>query len=350
MTHPPLRADAQHLLRDFCCHALRVKALARRVYTAADPHRMLPRGGAKLIRMANQPAAPTHQPVQLRGDYSHAAADYTVDQDWERYTPAEHEIWRTLYARQIRMIERYAAPEFIEGTRRLNAAPDRIPDLEATNRILEPASGWRMVAVPGLIPEDQFFAHLANRRFPVTVWIRKPQELDYLVEPDIFHDFFGHVPLLTNPSFAKFMEAYGLAGPKAIAAGGLKMLSRLYWYMVEFGLIRTPQGLRAYGSGILSSKGETAYCIESPKPNRLAFDLERVLRTDYLIDDYQQTYFIIDSFEQLFRAAYDTDFEPLYRQFAATRGIEPGVVLPTDRPVRDQNDESGLPQKRLKND
>lgn len=297
--------------------------------------------------MADQPAAPTHQPVQLRGDYSQAAADYTVAQHWERYTQAEHDIWRTLYARQIRMIERYAAAEFIEGTRTLNASPDRIPDLDETNRILEPICGWRMVPVPGLIPEEQFFAHLAHRRFPVTVWIRKPAELDYLVEPDIFHDFFGHVPLLTHPSFAKFMEAYGRAGPKAIAAGGLKMLARLYWYMVEFGLIRTPQGLRAYGSGILSSKGETAYCIESPKPHRIAFDLERVLRTDYLIDDYQQTYFVIDSFEQLFRAGYDTDFAPLYRQFAATKAIDPSVILVTDRRVRNCREESELPQKGM---
>jgi len=281
--------------------------------------------------MATQPAAPTANAVQLRGDYAQAAADYTVEQHWENYTREEHDIWRALYARQIRMIEKYAAREFVEGTRALGASADRIPRIDDTNRILEPLSGWRIVAVPGLIPEEHFFAHLANRRFPVTVWIRKPEELDYLVEPDIFHDFFGHVPLLTNPLFARFMQAYGEAGPKAIAAGALKMLARLYWYMVEFGLINTPQGLRAYGSGILSSKGETTYCIESPKPNRIAFNLERVLRTDYLIDDFQQTYFVIDSFEQLFRAGYDTDFAPLYRQFASTQGIAPDVTLPTDR-------------------
>jgi phenylalanine-4-hydroxylase len=284
-----------------------------------------------VFRMVNQPAAPTHNPVALRGDYSQAATDYTVAQHWERYTDEDHEIWRTLYARQIRMIERYAAPEFVAGAHALNASPDRIPRFEDTNRILESISGWTMVAVPGLIPEEHFFAHLAHRRFPVTVWIRRRDELDYLVEPDVFHDFFGHVPLLTNPLFARFMQAYGEAGPKAIAAGALKMLARLYWYMVEFGLILTPQGLRAYGSGILSSKGETAYCIESPKPHRIAFDLERVLRTDYLIDAYQQTYFVIDSFEQLFHAGYDTDFAPLYKKFANTKGIAPDVVLPTDR-------------------
>lgn len=294
---------------------------------------MLLRDGAKVRSMPVQPAAPTHNPVQLRGDYSRAAADYTVEQQWDNYTAEDHAIWKTLYSRQIRMIEQYAAPEFIAGTRTLNAAPDRIPHIDETNRILEPISGWQIVAVPGLIPEEQFFAHLAHRRFPLTVWIRKPEELDYLVEPDIFHDFFGHVPMLTNPLFARFMQAYGEAGPKAVAAGALKMLSRLYWYMVEFGLIRTPQGLRAYGSGILSSKGETAYSITSPQPNRVAFDLERVLRTDYLIDDYQQVYFVIDSFEQLFEAGYNTDFAPLYRRFANTEGIAPDVLLPTDRVV-----------------
>ena len=284
--------------------------------------------------MAMQPAAPTHNPVQLRGDYSQAAADYTVQQHWERYSDAEHDIWRQLYARQIAMIERYAAPEFVAGVRKLNATPDRIPRIDETNEILARTGDWQIVAVPGLIPEDQFFRHLANCRFPVTVWIRKPEELDYLVEPDIFHDFFGHLPMLTNASFAHFMQAYGEAGPKAVAADALKMLARLYWYMVEFGLIRTPQGLRAYGSGILSSKGETAYCLESPKPHRIEFNLERVLRTDYLIDDYQQTYFVIDSFEQLFHAGYQTDFTPLYKQFAETEAIAPHIVLPTDRVIR----------------
>jgi phenylalanine-4-hydroxylase len=280
--------------------------------------------------MAEQPAAPTHNPVKLRGDYTHAASDYTVPQHWDRYTPADHETWRTLYARQIRLIERYAAPEFIAGTRALDASPDRIPRIEDTNRVLRQSTGWQIVAVPGLIPEEHFFDHLASCRFPVTVWIRRREELDYLAEPDIFHDFFGHVPLLTDPVFARFMQAYGQAGPKATAAGALKMLARLYWYMVEFGLIKTPGGLRVYGSGILSSKGETVYSVESPLPNRIAFDLERVMLTDYLIDDFQQTYFVIDSFEQLFEAAYGTDFAPLYRRHAATAGIAPDRVLPTD--------------------
>ena len=280
--------------------------------------------------MVKQPDAPTHKPVALRGNYAEAAADYTVTQHWDRYTDEDHAIWRELYDRQMRLVERYAAPQVLAGARALKASPDGIPRIEDTNHILAAATGWQIVAVPGLIPEEHFFAHLAQRRFPVTVWIRRREELDYLSEPDIFHDFFGHVPLLTDPVFARFMQAYGAAGPKAIAAGGLKMLARLYWYMVEFGLIRTPAGLRAYGSGILSSKAETVYSIESPRPHRIAFDLERVMRTDYLIDDFQQTYFVLDSFEQLFHAGYDTDFGPLYRRYADQPGIPPDVVLPED--------------------
>lgn len=281
--------------------------------------------------MTKPPEAPTQKPVELRGDYSRAASDYTVPQEWERYTEEDHAIWQALYARQIKLLERYAAPEFIAGARALNAPADRIPRMDDTNRILQRATGWQVVAVPGLIPEEHFFSHLANRRFPVTVWIRRRDELDYLVEPDIFHDFFGHVPLLTNPIFADFMQAYGAAGPKAVAAGGLKMLARLYWYMVEFGLIKTPQGLRVYGSGILSSKGETVYSIESPAPRRIAFDLERVMRTDYLIDDFQQTYFFIERFEDLFDAAYNTDFAPIYEKYRDVPGIPPTEILPGDR-------------------
>ncbi len=186
--------------------------------------------------------------------------------------------------------------------------------------ILRRATGWQIVAVPGLIPEEHFFAHLAQRQFPVTVWLRTEEEIDYLSEPDVFHDFFGHVPLLCDPVFADFMQAYGAAGRKAASQGGLKMLSRLYWYCVEFGLIRTSTELKAYGAGILSSAGETPYSIDSPMPHRVRFDLERVMRTDYLIDDYQRMYFVVDSFEQLFRNAYDRDFAPIY---AAYRDLRP---------------------------
>ena len=279
--------------------------------------------------MVEPPSAPASQPSALRGDYSSAAPDYTVAQHWERYSPDEHAIWATLYRRQIDLIERYAAPEFLAGVRALGASATQIPRFEDANRVLQAATGWRIVAVPGLIPEQDFFDHLAHRRFPVTVWIRRREELDYLVEPDVFHDFFGHAPLLTNPVFARFMQAYGQAGPKALSTpGGLRMLARLYWYMVEFGLIRTSAGLRVYGAGILSSKGETVYSIESAEPQRVAFELLRVMRTDYRIDDFQRTYFVLDSFEQLFDACYDTDFAPMYRQYGALPPIGADARLP----------------------
>ena len=281
--------------------------------------------------MVQPPSAPVHEPQALRGDYSRAAADYTVEQPWAQYSEEDHAIWALLYARQIELTQRYAAPEFLQGVRALAASATRIPRFEDANRVLADTTGWRIVAVPGLIPEQTFFEHLAHRRFPVTVWIRGRHELDYLVEPDVFHDFFGHVPLLTNPIFARFMQAYGEAGPKALAVpGAIGMLTRLYWYMVEFGLISTPAGLRVYGSGILSSKGETVYSVESPTPRRWRFELLRVMRTEYRIDAFQSSYFVINSFDQLFEACYGTDFAPIYQRYAAEPPIPADAALPGD--------------------
>src|SRR5215831_5898355 len=283
--------------------------------------------------MVQAPSAPTQHAVQLRGDYSHANSDYTVAQQYDHYSAEDQEIWRTLFARQLPLIERYAAPEVLEGIEQLGASEKQIPDFEATNLKLQKSTGWKIVAVPGLIPEDHFYAHLAKRQFPVSVWMRNRSELDYLQEPDLFHDFFGHVPLLTNPVFARFMQAYGAAGPKADSHHAIKMLARLYWYTVEFGLIQTARGLRVYGAGILSSKGETVFSIESPAPNRIAFDLVRVMRTNYLIDDYQRTYFVLDSFDQLFHAGYDTDFAPIYDRHAGEQGFAPDTVIGNDRVI-----------------
>ncbi len=281
--------------------------------------------------MATPPSAPVSSPG-LRGDYSRAGPDYTLAQQWWRYSAQDHALWSTLYHRQLSLVERYAAPEYLEGVHVLGASAARIPRFDEINERLAAASGWRIVAVPGLIPDQHFFDHLAARRFPVTVWIRRCEELDYLVEPDIFHDFFGHVPLLTNAVFARFMQAYGQAGPKALATpGGLAMLSRLYWYMVEFGLIAGPSGLRVFGAGILSSRAETVYSLESPEPQRLRFELTRVMRTDYHIDRFQQTYFVLDSYQQLFDACYGTDFAPLYARYAAEPPIDAGTCLPADQ-------------------
>lgn len=257
-------------------------------------------------------------------------ADYTIDQHWERYTPEEHARWRELHARQSTILQGRACEEFLEGMHRLGIVEEGIPNFEEVNAILMPATGWQLVTVPGLIPDEVFFTHLSQRRFPVTYWIRSPEEMDYLQEPDVFHDLFGHVPLLIHPVFADYMEAFGHGGVKALGVDALNYLSRLYWYTVEFGLINTPDGLRIYGSGIVSSKGESLYCLESTVPHRIGFDEMRIMQTDYKIDDYQATYFVIESYDQLFQAS-KPDFLPYYETLKARPTLEPHTVLPTDR-------------------
>ncbi|HUP96752.1 MAG TPA: phenylalanine 4-monooxygenase [Usitatibacter sp.] len=265
----------------------------------------------------------------LRGDYSRMRPDYTVDQEWERYTPVEHALWRRLYGRQEALVARHACDEFNQALDALNFG-EGIPRFDAINSKLRPATDWQLVAVPGLVPDLTFFEHLANRCFPVTVWLRTPEEFDYIVEPDIFHDFFGHVPMLFNPVFANYMQAYGRGGIKAHELGAIEMLARLYWYTVEFGLIDTSKGLRTYGAGILSSGGEIGYCLESPDPNRIGFDLLRIMQTRYKIDTYQETYFVIRDFEQLFEATAP-DFTPYYKQLRGREAYAPSAVLATDR-------------------
>ena len=219
--------------------------------------------------MARLPAAPTHSAVKLRGDYAHAGPDFRLAQNYEGYTADEHAIWRTLYERQLSMMNEHAAPEFMAGLRLLGADAHRIPHLEEASERLKRLTGFEVIGVPGLIPEADFFAHLAERRFPVTVWMRRRDELDYLVEPDLFHDFFGHLPMLAHTVFANFIQAYGAIGAHANSPAALKMLARLYWYTVEFGLVRSSRGLRAYGAGILSSSGETIYATRATGPQRI---------------------------------------------------------------------------------
>ncbi len=247
-----------------------------------------------------------------RGDYRRAGPDYTCAQDYAQYTEADHDTYRRLYERQSALLPGLACDEFIAALPSLGVK-DRIPRFEEINVRLRAATGWEIVAVPGLIPEVPFFTLLANRRFPVTDWIRTPQEFEYIVEPDIFHDLFGHVPLLFNPVFADYVQRYGQGGLKAHALGACELLSRLYWYTIEFGLIRQHNGLRAYGAGILSSSGELQYSVNSPEPQRIPLQLERTMRTRYKIDSYQQTYFVIDSIQQLFDMTAP-DFAPVYQR------------------------------------
>ena len=254
-----------------------------------------------------------------------------VEQPWDDYSATDHDVWRQLYERQRELLVGRACDEFLAAQDAMGMSPDRIPKFADMDAALREATGWTLVGVEGLLPELDFFDHLANRRFPVTWWIRRPDQVDYIEEPDLFHDLFGHVPLLMNPLFADYMAAYGRGGVKAHAIGpeALQHLTRLYWYTVEFGLIRQHDGLRIYGSGIVSSKGESIHCLESAAPNRIGFDLERIMRTRYRIDTFQKTYFVIDSFEQLIDATRP-DFTPIYAKLATQDSIPAGNVLDTD--------------------
>lgn len=272
---------------------------------------------------------PTLDLAAMRRSHPSVRDDWTMPQDWAHFTAAEHEVWRTLYARQSGLLPGRACSEYLAGLEKLPLA-DGIPDFDRLSDALMKATGWQVVAVPGLVPDDVFFEHLANRRFPAGNFIRKPDELDYIEEPDVFHDVFGHVPMLAHPVFADYMQAYGQGGLRAEGLDSLDHLARLYWYTVEFGLIETPDGLRIYGSGIVSSRAESVYALESTSPNRVAFDLERVMRTKYRIDDFQQTYFVIPGFEALF-AETRQDFGQLYQRLSTGPSYEAGMVLASDR-------------------
>jgi phenylalanine-4-hydroxylase len=262
----------------------------------------------------------------IRGDYSQADERYVVAQNWDKYTPEQHALWRKLYERQAKLLPGRACDLFIESLTRLDAAGG-IPQFDRASEALMKATGWQLVAVPGLVPDQVFFEHLASKRFPVTVWLREPSEFDYIVEPDVFHDFFGHVPLLLDKVFADHLQEYGKGGLKALKLDGLAYLARLYWYTIEFGLIRSEQGLRIYGAGILSSGGEIDYCLTSDHPRRIAFDLERVMRTQYKIDTYQETYFVIRDFHQLFEDT-QPDFTPLYSKLKSMSALPADSLLP----------------------
>lgn len=258
-----------------------------------------------------------------------AAPDWTIDQGWDAYAAQDHQVWTTLYERQTDLLQDRACAPFLRGLDALDLHRGGIPDFARINVELERLTGWRVVAVPGLVPDEVFFEHLANRRFPAGRFIRGPDQLDYLQEPDIFHDVFGHVPMLTDPVFADYMAAYGRGGRRALSRGHLAHLARLYWHTVEFGLMQTPQGLRIYGAGIVSSRTETAFSLEDASPHRLAFDLIRVMRTPYRIDDFQPTYFVIPSLEDLLEASLQ-DFAPIYRQLESLDDISIGELAARD--------------------
>lgn len=255
---------------------------------------------------------------------------YLIDQQWSGYTDVQHAIWRQLFHRQQDILVGRVVPEFLEGVSQLGLCSEKIPDFAILNEFLRAKTGWEIVTVTGLVPDDLFFQLLADRKFPSGHFIREPHQLDYIEEPDIFHDVYGHAPLLINPVFANYMQAYGQAGLAACGKGHLHRLARLYWYTVEFGLIDTPQGLRTYGAGIVSSYTETQYCLENPKPNRLIFDLKRVMRTDYRIDDFQDIYFVIPNFDILFEQTTQ-NLASIYEQVAALPDFSPQDLTTDDQ-------------------
>ena len=258
-----------------------------------------------------------------------ANADWTIDQGWSNYTAPEHAVWRTLFERQTKLLPGRACAEFLEGMRALPLGADQIPDFRRLSDVLVKYTGWRVVAVPGLVPDDVFFDRLANRRFPAGRFIRNGEQLDYLEEPDVFHDVFGHVPMLMNPVIADYIQAYGVGGLRAQRLGKLANLARVYWYTVEFGLVDQPEGLRIYGSGIVSSYTESIFALDDAAPNRIRFDLPRVMRTHYRIDDFQDTYFVIDHLDRLLELAH-VDFGPIYKSVEGEPEYQPGDVLPND--------------------
>jgi phenylalanine-4-hydroxylase len=266
---------------------------------------------------------------EAAGQAPPTSADWAIDQGFERYTPAEHAVWKTLFERQAKLLPGRACDEFVAGMRALPITAEGIPDFRRLSDVLMKHTGWQVVAVPGLVPDDVFFGHLAHRRFPAGNFIRRAHELDYLEEPDVFHDVFGHVPMLMNPVIADYIQAYGAGGLRARGLGMLPQLSRVYWYTVEFGLVEQHGGLRIYGSGIASSYTESVFALDDDSPSRVSFELRRVMRTRYRIDDFQETYFVLRHLDELLELAR-IDFGPVYDEVRNASEIEPGTLLATD--------------------
>lgn len=234
------------------------------------------------------------------------------EQGFIHYTEEEHGVWTTLMERQLEVLPGRACKAYINALDHLGLSTEHIPQCPEVSDILEPKTGWRVTPVPAIIPAGEFFALLADKQFPAASFIRDRRELDYLEEPDIFHEIFGHAPHLTDERFARFTHAYGLAG---LAAGDAEreLLARLYWFTAEFGLVNTDEGVRAYGAGICSSPGETRFAVESAEPERRPFDVLDVMRTPFRIDTYQPIYYVIDGFDTLFELA-SADLSKLIRK------------------------------------
>ncbi|WP_238388035.1 phenylalanine 4-monooxygenase [Hymenobacter sediminis] len=229
-----------------------------------------------------------------------SAALPLLTQDYSRYTAADQHVWQLLFDRQMALLPGRAADAFLEGVKQIGFTRDTIPDFREINPRLRELTGWELVVVPGLVDDTEFFGLLAQRKFPATTWLRKLEQLDYLEEPDMFHDVFGHVPLLTNPGFAQFLQQLGEAAQHHANRwpGNLELFTRLYWFTAEFGLVQQPEGLRIYGAGLLSSHGEVKFSL-GEQPTRLPFTLDGVLNTAFEKDKFQELYFVLSDLEQL---------------------------------------------------
>lgn len=258
------------------------------------------------------------------------ASDWTMPQNWGAFTPEQHATWRILFDQQAAALEGYACRSFIEGLDILRRLQPGVPDFAELNAVLKPATGWEVVAVPGWIPNQAFFEHLANKRFPAANFVRPPEQIGYSEEPDMFHDVFGHVPMLTNPAFSDFLVAYGQAGLRAEKLGASDFLGRLWLYTTEFGLVLEDGELRAFGGGLLSSYAETVRALTSAEPRRIWLDIERVMRTKYHFDTFQRIYFVVEGFEALLRATEETDFAHIYATIAGAPPLEPEDAFPGD--------------------
>ncbi|HQV04303.1 MULTISPECIES: phenylalanine 4-monooxygenase [unclassified Novosphingobium] len=266
--------------------------------------------------------APLKRPAQVGDDWLEPAQ--------RSYGAEEHAIWDELFARQMQVLPGRAASAFLTGLDKLDLGRGGVPEFGHLSEELTALTGWSVVPVPMLIPDHVFFWHLANRRFPAGNFIRTRETFDYIQEPDVFHDVFGHVPMLADPTYADYMQEYGRAGWKAMRYNRLKALGALYWYTVEFGLILEKQGLRAYGAGILSGPAEAVFCLEAESPNRIMLNVDRVMRTDYVIDDLQPSYFVIESFDELYHDTVERDFDRLYRSLGPSFTYANTAVIDID--------------------
>ena len=258
-----------------------------------------------------------------------------VGEDWlepaqTAYTSEDHGVWDELFARQLEVLPGRACSAFMGGLEKLDLGRGGIPEFGRLSEELGTLTGWSVVPVPMLIPDHVFFWHLANRRFPAGNFIRTRETFDYIEEPDVFHDVFGHVPMLTDPTYADYMQEYGRAGWKAMRYNRLKALGALYWYTVEFGLIEEAGSVRAYGAGILSGPAEARFAVEAESPNRIMLNVDRVMRTDYVISDLEPTYFVIESFADLYRQTVERDFDRLYRSLPAGFTYANSAVIDVD--------------------